>query len=60
MKSMMSRFHFKPSGLKMLQETESKTHKIRIVAFSIVMGIIAGSYEVYYQNMMYRSGQMQA
>jgi len=60
MKDMMSKMQFKPRGLKMNCENESKVHKARIVGFSVLTAIISGSYQWYYHNMTYRAGQMQA
>jgi len=56
MKSMMSRFVFKPRDLKASCENEGMAHKAKIVCFSLTMFAIANTYGAYFQNLMYRSG----
>ena len=41
-------------------ENESNVHKAKIVGFSVLMAVISGGYQWYYNNMTYRSGQLQA
>lgn len=54
-----SRLNFKPSNLKLLCETEPKSHKIRIIVFSIALSFMAGSYEYIYSNQSWRINQLQ-
>jgi hypothetical protein len=59
MSGMMSRMAFKPRDLKQNVETEPMMQKVRIVGFSVLMATIAGTYETYFANIVYRSNQMQ-
>ena len=60
MKNFFSKFCFKPSQLKNNCENEGKVHKAKIICFSIAMGLVAGSYQGFFDNLTYRSGQFQA
>ena len=57
---MMQQFYFKPREVKASCEQERMSHKARIVCFSLAMSLVAGTYNMYFQNVMYRAGQMQA
>ena len=60
MKNFFKKFVLKPKELKTNVERESKAHKAKIICFSVAMGLIAGSYQGYFDNLVYRSGQLQA
>ena len=60
MKNFFSKFCFKPSQLKNNCENEGKVHKAKIICFSVAMGLVAGSYQGFFDNLTYRSGQFQA
>ena len=57
MKNFFSKFCFRPKDLKANVENESKVHKAKIICFSLAMALVAGSYQGYFDNLVYRSGQ---
>ena len=56
MKTMMSRFVFKPRDLHANCDSEGFAHKAKIVCFSLAMASIATTYQHYFNNLVYRSG----
>jgi len=57
---MFKSLQFRPSGLRLNTENESNTHKYKIVGFSVIMMAVAGYYQNFFGNAVYRSGQLQA
>lgn len=53
---MMGRFVFKPRDLKASCESEGWGHKVKIVCFSFTMAAISGTYQSYFNDLVYRSG----
>ena len=60
MKNFFSKFCFRPKDIKANCENEGKVHKAKIICFSVAMGLVAGSYQGFFDNLVYRSGQFQA
>jgi len=60
MKKMMSSLAMKPRDIKMNVENESRTHKYKIIGFSLVMAAISGAYQNYYDMLSWRINQYQA
>jgi len=56
---MMKRFTFKPKEIKALCENESKWCKLRIALWSLFLAGFAGFFGQFFDQMVYRSGQMQ-
>lgn len=56
---MMKDMRFKPKDLKELVEQEPRSHKIRIVCFSLLMGAISGTYRYFFDSVVARSAGMQ-
>ena len=59
MKNFFSKFCFRPKDLKANCDSEDKVHKAKIICFSIAMGMVAGGYQGFFDNLVYRSGQFQ-
>ena len=60
MSKMMKQRKLKPNDLKELVQNEPRTHKVRIVCFSVLMAATAGTYRYWFDSMVARSAQMQA
>ena len=60
MKKMMSNMAMKPRDIRMNVENESRTHKYKIIGFSLLMAAISGSYQNYYDMLSWRISQFQA
>ena len=60
MKKMMSNMAMKPRDIRMNVENESRTHKYKIIGFSLLMAAISGSYQNYYDMLSWRISQAQA
>ena len=59
MKKMMDKMKFKPKDIKELVEQEPRVHKVRVVGFSVLMALVAGTYRYWFDMMVARSAQMQ-
>ena len=59
MKAFFSRFVFRPKDLKDNVEREGKVHKAKVICFSVAMGAMAAGYQSFFDNLTYRSAQMQ-
>ena len=60
MKKMMSNMAMKPRDIRMNVENESRTHKYKIIGFSLLMAAISGTYQNYYDMLSWRISQAQA
>ena len=56
---MMKDMRFKPKDLRELVEQETRSHKIRIVCFSVLMAATAGTYRYFFDSLVARSANMQ-
>lgn len=56
---MMSKLVFKPKELRESVKSEGMRHKARILGFSCITILVSTAYLQYFQNLVYRSGQMQ-
>ena len=56
MNQLMTRFTFKPAGLRENCANETKYHKLKIVGFSLLMASVGTTYQTYFDNLVYRSG----
>jgi len=55
MKAMMPRLVFTPRDLKANVDSEGWKHKTKIVCFAAAMAVISGTYQAYFNNLVYRS-----
>jgi len=55
MKKMMDKMKFKPKDIKELVEQEPRVHKVRVVGFSVLMALVAGTYRYWFDMMVARS-----
>ena len=51
--------HLKPSGISTNCASESDEKKYKIIGFSVIMMSVAGYYQWFFGNVVYRSGQNQ-
>jgi len=60
MKSMMPKLAMTPRDIRMNVENESKTHKMKVAGFAVLMAAISGAYQNYYDMQSWRVGQLQS